>query len=142
MSTVNPVYSNSASTAAGATSVLPAQTLNQQDFLNLLVAQMSAQDPMNPVSNSDFAAQMAQFSALQTSQATQTDIANLYNSQQLQQANGLLGRSVTLQKSDGSTLSGTVSSVQVNSGTPQLVVNGSPYNLSQVINIASAPASQ
>jgi len=39
--------------------------LDMNDFLNLIVAQMSNQDPMNPVENTDFIAQMAQFSALE-----------------------------------------------------------------------------
>src|SRR5258708_40267194 len=70
----------------------PHSALTQNDFLKLLVAQMSAQDPLNPQSNTDFAAQMAQFSALQTSQATQGDMSLLQASQQVQQANGLIGR--------------------------------------------------
>ncbi len=138
MSTVPSVNS---STSPGASSdfatALPSSTLSQADFLKLLVAQMSSQDPMNPESNTDFAAQMAQFSALQTSQSTQTDIANLYANQQLQQANELIGRVVTLQNADGkTTTSGTVSSVQVNSGTPQLIINGASYDLSQVLAIS------
>src|SRR5437667_2241117 len=105
---INTIGSNAQSAAT--LTPLPVKTLNQDDFLKLLVAQMSAQDPMNPQSNSDFAAQMAQFSALQTSRATQSDIAQLHADQQAVQANGLLGRSVTLLGSDGAIASGTISS--------------------------------
>lgn len=113
--------------------------LTQADFLKLLVAQMSAQDPLNPQSNTDFAAQMAQFSALQTSQSTQTDMAQLQASQQVQQANGFIGRSVTLQAADGTSPSGMVTGVQMVSGVPKIIVNGSLYDLSQILTI-SAPA--
>ena len=114
-------------------------TLTQNDFLKLLVAQMSAQDPLNPQSNTDFAAQMAQFSALQTSQATQGDMSLLQASQQVQQANGMIGRNVTLMAQDGTTPTGLVMGVQIVSGVPKIVVNGSLYDMSQVLAISASP---
>src|SRR5579859_2730225 len=121
-------------------SSIPHNTLTQDDFLKLLVAQMSAQDPLNPVSNTDFAAQMAQFSALQTSQATQSDMSQLQAGQQVQQANGLIGRNVTLLAHDGTNPSGLVTGVQMVSGVPKIMVNGTLYNMSQVLSIsATAP---
>jgi flagellar basal-body rod modification protein FlgD len=120
-------------TGAGA----PSTTLTQNDFLKLLVAQMSAQDPLNPQSNTDFAAQMAQFSSLQASQSTQTDVSLLQASQTVQQANGLIGRQVTLTAQDGTLPTGLVTGVQMVSGTPKLVVNGSLYDLSQVLSIST-----
>ncbi len=122
---------------AGATGVRPHNTLTQNDFLKLLIAQMSAQDPLNPQSNTDFAAQMAQFSALQTSQSTQSDIALLQASQQVQQANNLIGRTLTFLAPDGTTPKGTVTGVQMVSGTPKLVVNGALYDLGQVLTIST-----
>jgi flagellar basal-body rod modification protein FlgD len=120
----------------------PQSTLTQNDFLKLLVAQMSAQDPLNPVSNTDFAAQMAQFSALQTSQATQSDISSLQGIQMVQQANGLIGRTVTLQAQDGTTPSGQVTGVQMVSGVPKILVNGSLYDMSQVLGITATAVTQ
>jgi flagellar basal-body rod modification protein FlgD len=121
-----------ASTSATA-STSPTQTLNQADFLNLLVTQMSSQDPLNPESDTDFAAQLAQFSALQSAQSTQTDLQNI-------QAAGLIGETVTVTPTSGSTQTGgVVSSVQISSGTPQIVVNGQTYTLSQVTGIAPTP---
>jgi len=111
--------------------------LTQNDFLKLLVAQMSAQDPLNPQSNTDFAAQMAQFSALQSSQSTQADIAQLQASQEVQQANSLIGRSVTFVANDGTKPKGTVTGVQMVSGAPKLVVNGALYDLGSVLAIST-----
>lgn len=115
----------------------PENTLTQKDFLKLLIAQMTAQDPLNPQSNTDFAAQMAQFTALQSSQSTQQGVSNLQASQQMQQANGLIGRTVTLLNANGSLSTGVVSGVQMDSGTPQLVVNGTNFDLSQVQSITN-----
>jgi flagellar basal-body rod modification protein FlgD len=62
MSAATNSVSSSGQSPAGA------QTLNQADFLQLLVTQMSSQDPLNPESDTDFAAQLAQFSSLQATQ--------------------------------------------------------------------------
>jgi flagellar basal-body rod modification protein FlgD len=135
---VNSTTPNSTSSVNLSAAVTPQQTLTQNDFLKLLVAQMSAQDPLNPQSNTDFAAQMAQFSALQTSQSTQGEISLLQAGQQVQQANGLIGRTVTLQLPNGTTPTGVVSGVLISTGVPMIVVNGTPYNLSNVLSIAAA----
>ena len=116
--------------------MLPGQTLNQNDFLKLLVAQLSAQDPMNPVSNTDFAAQMAQFSTLQATQTMQKNLAGLEASQAVLQANSLLGRTVQVQSPSGAIDSGAVSAVTFQSGSPSLIVNGQSYNLSSVLSVS------
>jgi flagellar basal-body rod modification protein FlgD len=122
-----------------AQSILPGQTLNQADFLKLLVAQLSAQDPMNPVSDTDFAAQMAQFSTLQSTQAMQTSLAGLESSQAVLQANNLLGRTVQVKSASGATSSGVVSAVGIQSGTPSITVNGQSYDLSAVVSVSMTP---
>jgi flagellar basal-body rod modification protein FlgD len=112
------------------------QTLTQANFLQLLVTQMSSQDPLNPQSDTAFAAQLAQFSALQQSQNMSQDISIL-------QANSLIGEQVTATSSDGSgSVTGQVSGVQIQSGTPVILLNGQTYNLSQVTAIAPAASTQ
>lgn len=105
-------------------------TLNQADFLKLLVTQMTSQDPLNPQSDTAFAAQLAQFSALQQSQTMTTDMQAL-------QANSLIGRtvSVTSATNNGQGATGVVSAVEISSGTPELLVNGQLYGLSQIASI-------
>ncbi len=124
----------------GATALAGAnQTLGQEDFLKLLVAQMSSQDPLNPQSDLDSIAQMAQFSGLEQNKATQAEIAGLRNDQQLQSASNLLGRSVTLQSDAETLVSGTVDAVQVSDGTPYLIVGDACYSLSQLLSVTQAP---
>jgi flagellar basal-body rod modification protein FlgD len=135
---VTATNSTTGATNAAPQTTLPAQTLNQNDFLTLLVAQLTAQDPMNPVSNTDFAAQMAQFSTLQATQTMQTNLAGLESSQAVLQANSLLGRTVQVQSASGATASGVVSAVTIQAGTPSIVVNGQPYNLGSVLSVSLA----
>jgi flagellar basal-body rod modification protein FlgD len=109
----------------------PSSTLNQQDFLQLLVAQIQYQDPMNPQSDTDMAAQLAQFTSLQ--QATQSS-----SSLAMMQANSLVGSTVTVAVDAKHNASGVVTGVVLSNGTPQITVGGANYGLSQITSITPA----
>jgi flagellar basal-body rod modification protein FlgD len=108
---------------------VPISTLGQNEFLKLLVTKMTSQDPMNPQGDSEFIAQMAQFSALEQSKQMTNDMAALT-------ANGLIGRAVTLNDA-GESFEGVVSSISMKDGSPQVVVDGKKYSLSNVSSITS-----
>ena len=110
----------------------------REDFLKLIVTQLTTQDPLNPQKDTEFIAQMAQFTTLEQSKTMQTDIAGLRSDQQLLRANALLGRVVALQESDGRLTRGTVSAIHMESGTPQIMVNDQPYEVSDVVSIEAA----
>jgi flagellar basal-body rod modification protein FlgD len=132
ISSINSAMSLTPSSTSQTTN--PSSTLTQADFLQLLVTQMTSQDPLSPVSDTDMAAQMAQFSALQTAQTTDSDMKVL-------QANTLIGRAVTVTDASGTQTSGLVSAVQIQAGTPQVVVNGQNYTLGQILAISPSTTS-
>jgi flagellar basal-body rod modification protein FlgD len=136
--TVNSTMLDSTNTSAA--SRVPSQTLTQNDFLKLLITQLSAQDPMNPVDDKAFIAQMAQFSTLQATTSMQQNIAQLNNQQAFLQANAMIGRDVALQDGQGAQITGTVSAIQMASGSPQIVVNGQAYDLSTVLTVTQPSA--
>jgi flagellar basal-body rod modification protein FlgD len=112
------------------------QTLGQDDFLKLLVAQMSQQDPMNPMKDSEFIAQMAQFSALEQSKAMQQDMASL-------RASAMLGETVTVREKDEDgqeigTVTGEVSQVLIEKNVPKLFVEGRRFELGDLISVRRA----
>src|ERR1700691_3777192 len=82
----------------------PSSVLNQADFLQLLVAQIQYQDPLNPQSDTEMAAQMAQFSTLQ--QTTQST-----SSLSMMQANSMIGSTVTVQVDSQNSATGVVTGV-------------------------------
>ena len=129
---------NSAPSTADSSSRLPTKTLNQNDFLKLLVTQMSAQDPLNPKGDLDMAAQMAQFTSLEQSRTMSGQLGSMLGEQRVYQANGMLGRQVEL-KSDTGTVTGVVEGVNIVDGEPQIMVNGSAYGLGQVLSITTPP---
>lgn len=107
-------------------------TLGQEDFLKLLVTKMSTQDPMNPQQDTEFIAQMAQFSTLEQSKSMTADIAMLKAQQEVLTANGLIGRTVTVSQNDKQVAQGMVTSIAMNDGAPAVVINGKNYSLEDV----------
>jgi flagellar basal-body rod modification protein FlgD len=114
---------------------IPIQTLGQDEFLKLLVTQMTSQDPLNPQKDTDFIAQMAQFSALEQTKTMQADIAQLRAQQQLFQANALIGQTVEVQVDADTVATGVVSAVEIQSGFPMITVGGALFDLSQLRSI-------
>jgi flagellar basal-body rod modification protein FlgD len=98
---------------------------------------MQYQDPMDPVSASDFASQLAQFASLQGVQQLNTSITQLLTSQQVNQGANLIGKTVTYANSGNSApSSGVVSAVQISNGTVQLQVGNQSVAMSQLTSIA------
>jgi flagellar basal-body rod modification protein FlgD len=134
MSSINAVAA--ASGYQPAEERIPMKTLGQDDFLKLLVTQLTSQDPMAPKSDTEFIAQMASFSSLEQAKSMQADIAKLRADQQILQANSFLGRTVEVQVDATTRASGMVSAVTVEAGTPKVVVGEDSYDLDQVLTIA------
>lgn len=101
------------------------QVMGKDDFLKLLLTQLQYQDPTEPVKNEEFAAQLAQFSALEQMQNLNVAVMQLIAVQEgmalLSQASSLLGREVEVYDPDrGGYLEGTVQGVLVKDGIPYL----------------------
>jgi flagellar basal-body rod modification protein FlgD len=122
--------------------VLPTQALGQNDFLKLLVTQLTSQDPLNPQTDTQFIAQMAQFTSLEQTKTMTADIAQMQAGQQMSQAQSLLGRTVQISTGKDTSVTGQVQTIQMVDGTPKLNVNGQLYDLSQVVAITTPSALQ
>ncbi len=105
--------------------------LDMQTFLKLLTVQMSSQDPLNPVSDSEFAAQLAQMGTVQ-------GMDNLQRSGQVQEAAALLGRTVTAYNPNitstnaNPSVTGTVIGMTNQSGTYYLSLQDAQGNVTNV----------
>ncbi|HZL43008.1 MAG TPA: flagellar hook capping FlgD N-terminal domain-containing protein [Verrucomicrobiae bacterium] len=135
---VNATSNVTAGSTAADSSSSTDKTLSQADFLKLLVAQMTSQDPLNPTSNQDLLSQTVQLSTLQSNTSLQSIMTQLQSSQGLNQADALLGHNVTVQASATTTAQGVVSSIDVGSGTPMIVVDGVSYGLDKVLSISNS----
>lgn len=103
--------------------------LGKDDFLKLLITQMQYQDPLNPMEDKEFIAQMAQFTSLE-------QMKNMNSSMQVAQASSLIGMKVTwLDDSSAKEQSGVVGSVKLVNGEPKLVIGSTSINLNKVQSI-------
>ncbi len=107
------------------TATLQQSSLTQQDFLKILLTQLTYQDPMKPMDNQQFMAQMAQFTSLEQTQQLNSKIATLIGNQSALQSVGLLGRTVDLMTTTGSTVTGTVTALSLSGDSPQITVQTS-----------------
>lgn len=129
----------SISGVSGVSSASAGANLNLQDFMQVLMAQLSYQNPLKPMDNQEFLAQIAQFTALGQTQEMNANLQTLLSNQAAQQAVGLLGRTVSFSRS-GVTQSGVVAQIDLTGVTPQLTINtaGGSFpgiSLSQISNV-------
>src|SRR6266516_78861 len=106
----------------GSTSAAPADSLGKQEFLQLLVMQLKNQDPLNPLDDREFIAQMAQLSTLDATTGLASQVKSLVETQQQIGAAQLVGRDVEYIDTDGKTVRGHVTGVRMDSSPPVLLV--------------------
>ncbi|MDE7139163.1 MAG: flagellar hook assembly protein FlgD, partial [Treponemataceae bacterium] len=99
--------------------------LGKDDFLKLLVTQLSNQDPLSPMENTEFIAQMAQFSSLEQMTNMSNNFERLSTLMNTTAATETIGRAVEIEMGDTTTI-GVVEAV-TREANPQLKVNGQLY---------------
>lgn len=105
-------------------------SLDKDAFLQLLVAQMKYQDPLEPTSNTEYISQLATFSELE-------EMQNVSASVEMQRANNLVGQYVFV-KTDNGFKEGMVDYVVYQGGKVYLSVNEELYNLDDLDTVADS----
>jgi flagellar basal-body rod modification protein FlgD len=126
-------------TTTTATTSTKKSSLDSQDFMKLLAVQFQHQDPMKPMEDTAFIAQMAQFTSLEQSNSLVQQITQLNARQDVVAANSYLGHQVTLSDGKGGIVTGLVSGVEMVGSSPRLVVGDYTYPLSAVLLVEPAP---
>jgi flagellar basal-body rod modification protein FlgD len=108
--------------------------IGQDAFLQLLMAQLKNQDPMNPTDSKEFMSQQAQFTQISELQKLNKNVAA---GNSMMQASALIGKEVTLTNPDNvnDKLKGVVTEATMDSAGANVVINGKPYPISYVTNI-------
>ena len=126
------IESNSAASLANETKK-NGSTMDKEAFLNLLVAQMKYQDPLEPTSNTEFVSQYAQFSALEQMQ-------NMSATLELSRASTLVGQTVSVNATDSTgkttTIQGMVDYVVYENNKAYVSIEGNLYALDDVYGVA------
>jgi len=126
----NAVTQTAANSNQTTTSSTNNQALGKNDFLKLLVTQLRYQDPTEPMDDTQFISQMAQFSSLEQMQ-------NMTTAMQTTQATSMIGKVITWNSDDGTENIGTVKSVFVSGGQTQLLVGSQKVDLNEVTTITN-----
>lgn len=109
----------------------PGGELDKEAFLQLLVAQMQYQDPLEPTDNTEYISQLANFSSLEQMQNMSESMSNMSAASDLQRATALVGKYVTV-VDQGSNVSGKVDAIEIKDGSAYLSINGISYPLSSL----------
>jgi flagellar basal-body rod modification protein FlgD len=96
--------------------------LKLDDLLQVLLTELTHQDPFKPVDNKDFMAQIAQFASLDSSRQLNDNLVQLLTVQALNQSVGLIGRTVSADLGNGQIVNGIVRSVDLQTGIPRVVI--------------------
>jgi flagellar basal-body rod modification protein FlgD len=116
----------------------PVKELGKDQFLQILVTQLRNQDPMQPLQDKEFIAQMAQFSSLEQTMNMSKEIASLRQSAGM--AAGLIGKQVSwLEKTQNESVehSGTVNSILWRDGVQYVKVGNSEVVMDEIKSISS-----
>jgi flagellar basal-body rod modification protein FlgD len=130
------------------TSMLPADrtgssaqsSLSREDFMNILLAEMSHQDPLNPVDNQEFLSQLAQLQTLEATSALSDGIASLVALGRLSAAGQLVGMTVRGAGTDGEEIAGTVEKILVRGTQVSVSVNGAEVPLERITEMGRGDA--
>jgi flagellar basal-body rod modification protein FlgD len=107
-----------------AASAQKSSAMGKDDFLKLMTTQLRRQDPMNPVDDTAFLAQMAQFTSLEQLTNLGAVASQQLSAEGVSQALALSGRTVDYVGTDGVVRTGVVEAVVFDGGVPQLTIGG------------------
>ena len=107
--------------------------LGKDDFLKLLITQLSNQDPTSPMENTEFITQMAQFSSLEQMTNMSTSFSKMASFINSSEAASTLGKTVELNVGDAS-VTGIVEGA-TRGENPQVLVNGMYYSMDKIAAI-------
>ena len=107
------------------------------DFLNLMVAQMRNQNPLDPLDNTQMTTQLAQLSQLEQLENLNTQFAKALASQQLAQAADLLGKDITFRDENDNLIKARVQSLEIQDSTVYARTDQYAVGLDSILAVSS-----
>lgn len=131
------------STTSSSTSSIAGSDLGKDEFFKLLLTQLQYQDPLNPMENAEFIAQLAQFSTLEKMQSLDSNIALMLEMDQIGQANRMIGKEIEASiEGSEEMIKGTISSAKMVDGKVILSVGEKNVNLTDIVSISETESSR
>ena len=133
MDPVSAVTGSGADAQPTATVTTGTTTPDYEAFLRLLVTQMQHQDPLDPMNDTEYIAQLATFANVEQNTMTNRNLEAVLTAQALGGAGALIGRTVTTAEGQ----SGVVSEVQITAGgTTAILQDGTELKLGEGVTVS------
>jgi flagellar basal-body rod modification protein FlgD len=121
---------NPAPSAASTTNAFGAN-----EFMQILLAQLTHQDPLEPMNNAEMMSQFSQLNSLQELRDIHTALEKISVSNQTTYLASLIGKTVKALRPDGETIEGVVDGVVTEADQPQLLIGSETVDLTDVLEI-------
>jgi flagellar basal-body rod modification protein FlgD len=135
--TVSAAATAASSYATNGTPRTAKKTLGQEDFFELLATQLANQDPLSPMENTEYIAQMASFNTLESMNSLASSFSAFSAQQGFMTVQSVLGRQVTVQDGDNE-VSGLATAVHVSNGKTQITIDGTDYPAANILRVEVA----
>jgi flagellar basal-body rod modification protein FlgD len=126
MTTIGPISGSNSLTsgtnASNANTTPSNARMGVDDLMRVLMTQLTFQDPLKPMDNQQFMAQMAQFTTLEQTNQLNARMDALLSTQASLQSVGLLGKSVTFNDAAGNSQTGVVTQLSLAGDSPVISV--------------------
>lgn len=136
LATIQNLGNNPRTTPAASEDSQSSATMQMEDFLQLLTSQISNQDPLEPMKDTEFISQMANIASLEQMQQFSKGFEMFASSHKDMVAQAYLGRAVEI-KSGSEELSGVVNAVErTEDGKISVLVNNKAYDPNEIIKVS------
>ena len=134
---VNSVTSASQVSANGAANLAQTKSnaLDSDQFMQILMAQLTHQNPLEPMDNNEMMSQFSQLNSLQELRQIHASMDTLSASNQVIYLASLIGKNVKVNRADGNILEGVVEGVVTEKDNPQLRIGDQDVPLEDVIEV-------
>lgn len=113
MTSVSSLSGSSSTGTGSARGVRDMKDLDVNQFLQLMIAELTNQDPLNPMDNTQLVQQIGELRSIAASDQLTNTLQSMQTQQSLTTASSLIGKNVAALSADGGNITGEVSSVSV-----------------------------
>ena len=133
---VNSILSSYQVTANNTTSTNNASNeLDSNQFMQILLAQLTHQNPLEPMNNAEMMSQFSQLNSLQELRSINTSMETVSATNQTTYLASLIGKTVKAQRSDGKIIEGVVDGVLTEVDNPQIRIGNDSADLVDILEI-------
>ena len=132
ISSTNQIAANSTTNPSRAAS---SNALDSSQFMEILMAQLTHQNPLEPMNNAEMMSQFSQLNSLQELRDIHTAVDKVSASNQVIYLASLIGKTVKVNRPDGNVLEGVVEEVITEKDNPQLRIGTEKVPVSDVIEV-------